>query len=143
MIECMKLYDFKLFINFFKTGNLSSLDMALTYLGPVMQLVSFVVALVLFILHIVGLESSDALISLINYNSIVFLLGYLCTILVELFSLLYKKKKVKTVRSGIILFILFTLTWIPINIVCLFKKETKWVEIKHNRNIKINDIVKE
>ena len=54
---------------------------------------------------------------------------------------LYKKKKPSKVLSGIILFMVFIFTWIPINILCLVKKHTKWEEIKHNANVKINDIL--
>ena len=36
--------------------------------------------------------------------------------------------------SGIIFFALFLATWIPINIICLFKKTNNWEQIKHDRS---------
>ena len=44
--------------------------------------------------------------------------------------------------SGLLMFAFFVLTWVPINFVCLIKKQTSWEEIKHNRNISIAEIVK-
>ena len=49
--------------------------------------------------------------------------------------------RVKEIRNKI-LFTLFMLTWFPINIVSLFKKEVKWKHIGHNKSINIDDIVK-
>ena len=54
----------------------------------------------------------------------------------------YKKKNPQDVLSGILLFLLFIFTWIPINALCLIKKHTKWEEINHNRNVKIDEIVR-
>ena len=39
---------------------------------------------------------------------------------------------------GVLTFTVFILSWIPINIACLFKKDVKWKEIKHDK--KLNDI---
>ena len=50
------------------------------------------------------------------------------------------KKSVKETLSGILFFTFFMLTWIPINIICLFKKDLAWEPIKHNRSMDINDI---
>mgnify|MGYP003296293591 CR=1 FL=1 len=38
---------------------------------------------------------------------------------------MYNKKSVKEIMSGILLFTFFMLTWIPINIICLFKKDKR------------------
>ena len=59
----------------------------------------------------------------------------------SLFVLLYNHKKARRVISGILMFAVFILTWIPINIICLVKKDIKWEPIKHNRDVKINSLI--
>ena len=35
---------------------------------------------------------------------------------------------------------LFITSWIPINLLCLFKRCTSWEEIRHTRKLKLSDI---
>ncbi|MBQ7500630.1 MAG: hypothetical protein IJT91_07020, partial [Clostridia bacterium] len=63
-------------------------------------------------------------------------------LIMEIIILKYKGKSVKPMVSGLLMFAFFVLTWVPINFVCLIKKQTSWEEIKHNRNISIAEIVK-
>ena len=37
---------------------------------------------------------------------------------------------------GVLTFTVFILSWIPINIACLLKKDVKWKEIKHDKKLK-------
>lgn len=140
ILECMKLYSFKLIINYFKTGNLSSLDVALVYLAPIMQILNFINMILLIMLKYAGIELNNMF--SYYYASLItlFLISYLAGIATELFVLKYKGKKIKSLTSGILLFPFFIFTWIPINILCLLKKQTNWEEIKHNRNVKIDEI---
>lgn len=140
MLECQKIYSPKLLKNFFKTGNLSSLDMTLIYLGPIIQLVIFLDIILSLILKLSGIEFY---LSHLMINSTFGLLrAYILALIVELFVLVYKKKNPTEIISGIIFFAVFIITWIPINILCLIKKQTKWEEIKHNRSVSINEIAK-
>ena len=41
------------------TGNMSSLDMALVYLGPLMQVISFINIILLGMFRILGIELND------------------------------------------------------------------------------------
>lgn len=140
ILECMKLYSFKLIINYFKTGNLSSLDVALVYLAPIMQILNFINMILLIMLKYAGIELNNMF--SYYYASLItlFLISYLAGIATELFVLKYKGKEIKSLTSGILLFPFFIFTWIPINILCLLKKQTNWEEIKHNRNVKIDEI---
>ena len=52
----------------------------------------------------------------------------------NIFVVKYNKKSPKNIISGIIFFSLFLATWIPINIICLFKRTSSWEEIKHERS---------
>lgn len=140
IIECMKRYSPKLFKNFLKTGNMASLDMSLTYLGPIMQVISLITLVMLIIFKFTGIELYD-IFSIAFATGIVFFMVFLIIgICIEIFALKYKHKDVKGMFSSIILFSIFILSWIPINVICFIKKQTKWEEIKHTKNIKIDDI---
>lgn len=49
-------------------------------------------------------------------------------------------KPIKPMIKGFFTYPLFMGTWIIINIKCLFKRETTWEKIIHNRSIKIDDV---
>jgi cellulose synthase/poly-beta-1,6-N-acetylglucosamine synthase-like glycosyltransferase len=133
ILECFKRYSGKLFKRFLKTGDIAALDMSLVYGGPIILVLNYINALIFLI------------ICLNNVFKISFLFSvsiYLVNIIIYVFMLSFKKKKVSEVISGILLFPLFIITWIPINIICMLKKHTKWEEIKHNRVVGINDVMK-
>lgn len=140
IITCMKLYSPKLFVDFIKTGNISSLDMSLVYLGPLMQVLSFINFIILIIFKILGIELYDIFSYAFATGFVYFIILYLLGILIEIFTVLYKRKNVFSIMSGVILFLVFTFTWIPINIICFIKKYKKWEEIKHDRSIKIEEL---
>ena len=141
MLTCMKLYSPKLFVDYLKTGNIASLDMSLTYMAPIIQILSFINLIMLIIFSILRIELYDIFSFFYATRWVYFVIAYLLGILVEIFVLLYKHKNPRKVFSGILFFVVFIFTWIPINIICLLKKHTKWEEIKHNANVKINDIL--
>ena len=140
IITCMKLYSPKLFVDFIKTGNLSSLDMSMVYLGPLMQVLSFINFVILIVFKILGIELYDIFSYAFATGFVYFVLVYLLGILIEIFTILYKKKSVSAISSGVAMFLIFTFTWIPINIICFIKKYKKWEEIKHDRSIKIEEL---
>ena len=78
--------------------------------------------------------------ALFSSGAFFFILTYVGGIFISVFILKYNKRKAKSVLSAIALFALFILTWIPINVVCLFKKDMVWEEIKHNRGIKTSEL---
>lgn len=139
-IQCFKNYSKRLFKTFTTTGNIACLDMFLTFMAPYIQVLSCVLTIALFIFRIVDLRLYDIFAYMYSSGLIFFLIGYLCNILLNIFVIVYNKKSVKETMSGILLFTFFMLTWIPINIICLFKKDLAWEPIKHNRSMDISDI---
>ena len=49
-------------------------------------------------------------------------------------------KKVSGMTKGVFTFWIFIFSWIPINIICLFKRQKTWEEIKHSSDVKITDV---
>lgn len=141
ILECMKRYSVPLFKKYRKTKRLSCLDMGLVYLGPLWQVIGFIGTVMLMIFHFLGIQLYDLFSYFFAYGLLFFILSYIVGMLLELFVLWYKDKKFGNVVSGIFLFPIFVMTWIPINIVCLVKKHTKWEEIRHDRSVEIKDVL--
>ena len=133
-LQCMKLYSIKLFKSFLRKGYIPMLDMACNFCGIMAQIVVYIN---LGIFRIANFTEGNPLIEQ-DYLSWVF--GILIQILLPLISCLYLRKDIKNLWKGILLFPLFIFSWLPINIICLFKKDLKWEEIKHDRAIKLEEI---
>ena len=54
--------------------------------------------------------------------------------------MLLDKKPIKPMIKGLLCYPLFLGSWLLINFVCLFKRQTKWEKIEHTRSIKIDDV---
>lgn len=141
ILECMKRYSIPLLKRYVRTKELASFDMALVYLGPLMQVLNFINILMLLIFKKVGITLHDLFSYLFASGLSFFLITSMIGISIEVFMLLLKNKKVLPLLMGILLFPLFILSWIPINISCILKKHTKWEEIKHDRNVDIKDVL--
>ncbi len=133
-ISCLQIYGKDLLKTFFKTGNIACFDMVMMYLCPIVMVLGFFLSIVLIVFHITGVELFDFFSYLYAMGILFFVLSYLATVAMNIFVVKYNKKSIKNVFSGIILFALFLATWIPINIICIFKKTEKWEEIKHDRS---------
>ena len=136
-LQCWKRYHRSLIKGFIKNHNIACIDMYLNNLAAFVQVVSIAVIVVGFIERIV---TTKVVFSFVGMMAL--LLSYLGTLLVTLFVTIYNKKSVTAMVPSIILFTLFIATWYPINLVSLFKKEVKWHHIGHNKNIKIDELMK-
>ena len=112
--------------------------MCLFFLAPVVQLIGFALMLILMTYDFFGIELNDLFSFLFAYKELFFILSYLFSILLAVFVVKYQKKEVRNTFLGILTFPFFLLTWIPINIACLFKKNITWEPIKHTRSISID-----
>ncbi len=136
-LQCWKYYHRDLVKSFIKNHNLACVDMYLNNLAAFIQVLSFAVIGIGFIEKMIVEEVSFTVFGLFGM-----LLSYLGTFIVSLFVTIYNKKSVTAMMSSLILFSIFMITWFPINVVSLFKKEIKWEHIGHNRSVNIDDIIK-
>ena len=136
-LQCWKHYHHKLFKTYVKHRNLAAVDMYLNNLAAVIQVLSVLIVILGFIEKLI---TTKVVFSILGITG--FLVSYIGTVLVSLFVTIYNKKSVTAMTSSLILFTLFMLTWIPINIVSIFKKNVNWKSIGHNKNINIDDIIK-
>lgn len=136
-LQCWIKYHHQLFKAFMKNHNLACVDMYMNNLAAFVQVLSVLTVVVAFVQKVVTTKIVFSLVGIIG-----FLVSYVGTFIVSLFVTIYNKKSVTGMISSLILFTLFMLTWLPINIVSLFKKEVKWQHIGHEKNINIDDIIK-
>ena len=140
-MQCLRIYSSKLFKQFIKTGVPQCFDMSIFYLAPIVQVVSTLVVLVILIYNIFDAELSGFMKILYDNKIMSLVLGYIVTALISLFAVLFEKKNIKESLKGIFTLSIFMLTWVPINIVCMFKKNYRWTPIQHNRAVNIDSIV--
>lgn len=138
--QCLKLYWKDLIMHFLKTGNQPSIDMFMNFVSPTVQVICLCEFIALIFFRIFNIRLYDLFSALFSSGAVFFLLTYLSGVIVSLFILKYNKRKAKDVLSAVALFTLFILSWVPINVACLFTKNMKWEEIKHNRGIKSSEL---
>lgn len=81
------------------------------------------------------------LILLFNKNILyILLIALILTYTICTFLMLYYKKSIKNNLKGIIMFPIFLITWVPIDIYALLKKDVEWKQIKHIENVDIEEI---
>ena len=139
-LQCLRLYGKRLFKHFIVTGNQSAFDMFMNFSAPIVQVICLFEFFALCIFRVYNIQLYDIFSSLFSSGIFFFMLTYLTGVVVSIFVLKYNKRKAKNVISAIALFALFIFTWIPINVICLFKKDMVWEEIKHKRDISSNEM---
>ena len=121
-------------ITFKETGNIACFDMVMMFLAPIMMLVSAALSVALVIFHFAGVELFDFFSYLYASGVIFFLVFYILSVVMNVFVVKYNHKKPRDIVTGILFFAIFLLSWIPINVVCLFKRTNNWEQINHHRS---------
>lgn len=140
-IQCLFRYFNPLIKNGMKKGIPQCFDMALFFLAPIVQVVGCITIILLIVYNLLNIEVSD--IMKVMYDNKVWsvMIGYLISVLIGLSVVLLEKKKVRKTFKGILTLAFFMLTWIPINVICMIKREQVWEPIEHNRNVDIDSII--
>ncbi len=133
-LQCMKLYNTKLFKSFMQKGFIPMLDMFFNYCGIMAHIILY---LNLGMFRIANFIEKNPLIWQ-DYFSWIF--GLIVQIGLPIVTCLWLSKKIKPLWKGILLFPVFIFSWLPINFICLFKKNITWEAIKHDRAIKLEEI---
>ena len=141
MMQCGKLYRGKLMGRFFRKGDLSCIDKCLFTLGPSMQVFSFVLNIVAIIFQFTGVQFHTFYTKLFSLGLIGTVVFYIIGVLINAFVIKFYKRSVWKSMHGILLFTVFVATWIPINALCLFKKNKTWTPVKHNSKSNIKNIM--
>lgn len=134
-MQCLWEYTFRLFKNI--KNNLSCLDLFMMYIAPFMQILTVLCTIFSICMQFISKGFTYKGLVL----SICFLvIAYIAQVFLCIFTVFIHKKKIKKYLGGILLFPVFILSWIPINLIILFQKNIKWQSIPHNRNIAIDEL---
>ena len=137
-IQCMGEYTKPLAAAVKEHKTLMNFDGLLYIIGSIPM---FILTLVLLALNFViyaanGMTAMDLLINCLRYFIPTFLLPIATAILIMLLD----KKPIKPMLKGLVCYPLFLGSWLLINFKCLFKRDTSWDKIEHNRSVKINEV---
>ena len=143
MIQCGRLYRGKLIREFFRSGELSCIDKFMFTLGPFMQVLSFLLNVVVTVFKYAGVELHPLYIRFFSLGFVGFTVAYVIGALINAFVIAFYRRNIFKTMHGILLFGVFIATWIPINILCMFKKNEKWTPVKHISKSNIKNIMME
>lgn len=134
-IQVLKIYSKLLKDDILKNRNFASLDSLLFLFAPYMQLLSTIT----FILHIVVNASKTVQVDFISKIFFV-IIWYLSSVFMSIILVIINKKNIKKYIKGIFTLPFFYISWIPINVVAVVKKNLKWEKIEHTRTISFNNL---
>ncbi len=100
-----------------------------------MQLVIFIT----FSVSLLFMISNTPNITSIYYSLLISLSILLLGIIFRTYLIKHYGNSIIENIGGILIFDLFLLSWLPINIACLFKKNCSWDQIKHSRVVEIDN----
>lgn len=115
-------------------------DQFVFFLAPVMQVVCFISMILSAVTAIFYQQVNlfpDTWLYVQLFSPVVSFLG---TAVTAFLTLLAEKKYDKRMWKGILYYWVFVMSWIPINLLCLFKKTTVWHEIKHTRSVRMSEL---
>lgn len=137
-MQCIKEYTGKLFDAVKEQKSMITVDGLLYILGSTpMFIITILLLLSNFALYALdGMTKIELMSNLLMYLVPTFVLPSVTAAI----AMYLDGKPVKPMLKGLITYPLFLGSWIIINIKCLFKRETTWEKITHNRSIKIDDV---
>ena len=143
IMQCTGIYSKSLFSRFLKEKDFSSLDKIFFMISPYMQVFALLPVILTVFAYAFHLADDSFLHSAMLTTSFGFAAGYFLTIVVCIFTIGWYKQDLKGSLSGIFLFMIFMMTWIPINIKCIIKKNDNfnWVPVRHCRNVDANALI--
>ena len=133
-IKCLKYYFKPLVINILKNKSFICLDVIMFYLTVFMQIIIFIT----FIISLLFILLNNNITS-IYYSLFISLILLLSGIILRIYLIKHYDNNIIDNIGGILIFDLFLLSWLPINLICLFKKNCTWDQIKHNRVVEIDN----
>ena len=137
-IQCMKTYTKDLALAVKKNKTIMNFDGLLYIIGSTPMFIATMFLLISnFVIYMLDtMSTAELVINIIRYAVPTFLFP----IGTALITMYLEKKPIKPMLKWIIYYPLFMLTWVFINIQCLFKQNIGWEKIEHVRSVKIKEI---
>ena len=137
-MQCIKEYTGKLVEAAKENKTIMNLDGVLYIIGSIPMFVLTIILLLsnLILYAINGMTQMELMINILKFLIPTFILPSLTAA----FVMFLEGKPLKPMLKGFFTYPLFMGSWLLINFKCLFKRETSWEKITHNRNIKIEEV---
>lgn len=141
MYQIYRYYWKKILVKCIRERSLQGFDMLTLCITAHMQVLSFVVMLAVGLLYFFTNQNGPAATSFILSASVLSTLGtwLVCTSVAALTAKL-EKNAIVPFWKGILAYWIFIMSWLPINIICLFKRDLKWSPIEHSRTMRLQDL---
>lgn len=117
-----------------------ALDMAMTFAMPMVQLASLFTGTASTLLWLSRAGSTLAWSHWIAILAASILLVLIISTLFVIYVILTNQKSLKGMVKGIAYFSIFILSWSVINLISIFKPQTKWIPIQHTRTMQIGEL---
>ncbi len=134
-IQVLKNYFIKL-SKAIKKRNFEAFDNMIFLIAPIIQVIGTVSMIIQVIICRINCKLTIYL-----FKCLLLILWYIINIILTIGLIKLNKKEVKKYIKGIVFLPLFYASWVPINIIALFEKKTKWEKIEHTRIIKLENIL--
>ena len=141
IIQCLIRYSGPLFKRFVTKREFSSFDKIMFTLSPIMQLFALVPTVMTVVIFAGGFAKGFIIDSMMFSTVAGLVIGYVITVVMCVFTVIRYRQSVKEALSGVFMFMIFMLSWIPINICCNIRKNRGWVPVKHCRRVALEELI--
>ncbi len=137
-LQCLNEYTGELAKSAIKNKTLMNFDGLLYIVGTAPM---FVITILLLLSNAVvylskQMSSAEFIINILRYVIPTFVIPIFTAIIIMIID----KKPIKKMWKGLVMYPVFLGSWLVINFKCLFKRDTTWEKIEHDRNVKINEV---
>jgi cellulose synthase/poly-beta-1,6-N-acetylglucosamine synthase-like glycosyltransferase len=141
MYQISALYTRPILKKALRDRKVRGLDLIALYLTAHMQVMCFVSMLansLLVLLQLLNHQTTPQSVWSATITS--FASAWLIVTAIAILTAVLEKKLRRGIWKGILTFWFFIMSWIPINIICLFVRPTSWEQIRHERSIRYQDL---
>ena len=141
LLQGFELYFTKLMKAVFVEKKVSCIDQLIFLLAPCMQVIYIASLVTGLLLDLCYVKYNLFPEKVLYYKMFVSLnVSYITSFALSVYTIIMERKSSFRIFGGVAAYWFFVVSWIPINIICLFKRTTTWDEIKHTRNVSIDEI---
>lgn len=142
--QCLFAYHRRLLRGVIRDRSMACLDMLMVTLAPLTQIVYFVMSAIVTIYYFASVDIVSYTRLFFSYYDIASVaLTYLVQVAIALVGVMLAGKKALPYTVSALMFPFFILSWLPLNIVCLFSRNITWEPIAHRRALSLSSVLKQ
>ena len=141
MYQIGALYTRPILKKAWQDRRLRGLDLIALYMSAHMQVLWFATMVINALTGLLQLLNNRTTPAIMMQQTAYFLLvTWLSVTGVAILTILLERKLRIGIVQGMLFFWLFIMSWLPINLCCLFHRTSSWEQIKHERSIRLHDL---